>query len=119
MFLPLTHRDETGTAGMFYAVVAKKVNKEFGPRITAGAYGLVGRREATKSKAGPLVGYEQPLSRRLTLLADWYGGQNQMGYAAVGMGLVLTKNSALYASYNFGNEGRGNNWLGIYYGITF
>jgi hypothetical protein len=119
VFLPLTRRDQTSTAGMFYAVVAKKVGKEFGPRFTTGAYGLVGRREGTKSKAGPLVGYEQPLGRRLTFMADWYGGRNLMGYVAGGFGLTLTKNSTLYASYNFGNEGRGNNWLGIYYGLTF
>jgi hypothetical protein len=119
MFLPLTNRNETTTAGMFYGVVSKKVNKEFGPRFTTGAYVLVGRREETKSKAGPLVGYEQPLGRRLTFMADWYVGRNQMGYVSGGFGLTLTKNSALYASYNFGNEGRGNNWLGVYYGITF
>lgn len=119
MFLPLTRRDETSIGGMVYAVVAKKVNKRFGPRFTTGAYGLVGKREGTKSKAGPLFGYEQPLSRRLTFMADWYCGRNQMGYIGAGFGLTLTKKTTLYASYNFGNEGRGNNWLGVYYGFVF
>jgi len=119
MFLPLKHWNETGAAAMFYAVVGKKVNKKFGPRFTTGAYGLAGRREWTKSRAGPMLGYEQPLGRRLTFMADWYCGRNQMGYGAAGFGLTMTKNSTLYATYNIGNEGRGNNWLGIYYGFVF
>jgi len=33
--------------------------------------------------------------------------------------LTLTKHSYLWSAYYFGNEGRANNSLGIYYGYSF
>ncbi len=44
---------------------------------------------------------------------------NAFGYAAAGLGLTLPRDSYLYAGYSFGNQGRGNNWLGVYFGRTF
>ena len=118
MFLPALS-EEANPCGMLYVVAGKKIKKQLGPRLTAGWYGLISKRDSQGSKAGPVLGYEQPLGDKFMILADWYGGQNQVGYVSAGFGVSVTKNSTLYASYNLGNQGRGNNWLGIYYGFVF
>jgi hypothetical protein len=75
--------------------------------------------EEGETRGGLLLGYEQPLHSKLTFVADWYSGYNSFGYAAAGLGITLPKESYLYAGYSFGNRGRGNNWLGIFFGRTF
>jgi hypothetical protein len=59
------------------------------------------------------------LHRKLSFTADWKTGKNRFGYAAAGLGVTLSKRTLLYTAYYFGNEGRGNNSFGIYYGISF
>ena len=71
------------------------------------------------TKNGAILAYEQPLTGKLSFIADWYSGKNRFGYAAAGFGLTLTRRSSLYAGYNFGNSGRANNSLGLFYGYTF
>jgi hypothetical protein len=72
-----------------------------------------------ETRGGLLLGYEQPVRRSLTFVADWYSGHNSYGYSAAGVGVMLSKRDSLYAGYSFGNEGRGNNWLGVFYGRNF
>jgi hypothetical protein len=36
-----------------------------------------------------------------------------------GTGITLSPANNIYAGYSFGNQGRGNNSLGVYYGHTF
>jgi hypothetical protein len=43
LYLPVAHRSGTDTFGMIYTVVSKQVKATYGPRVTGGAYGLVGR----------------------------------------------------------------------------
>jgi len=119
LFVPLTHRPGMNVKGMLYATVSKQIRKKFGPRITTGAYSFAGPMAAGETRRGILLGYEQPLHRKLTFVADWYTGHNAYGYAAAGLGLTLPKKNALYVGYSFGNKGPGNNWLGIFYGHTF
>ena len=75
--------------------------------------------------AAVLIGLVAPLLgvfiviRRLSLIADWNTGKNRFGYAAAGFGLAVSKKSYLSSAYYFGNQGRGNNSFGIYYGLTF
>jgi hypothetical protein len=118
LFVPLTNREATNTKAMLYATVSKQLKGKFGPRLTTGAYGFVGRM-AGETRSGIVLGYEQPLRRGITFVADWYSGHNSNGYAAAGVGVSLSKRESLYAGYSFGNDGRGNNWLGIFYGRTF
>lgn len=119
LIIPLAHRATTSTKAIVYANVSKQLEGRLAPRITSGAYSFVGRMDEGESRAGLLLGLEQPLHRKLTFVADWYSGHNSYGYAAAGIGITLSKKNLLYAGYNFGNEGRGNNWLGIYFGRTF
>jgi len=58
---------------------------------------------------------------RLTIsfVADWLSGKHRFGYVTPGFSITVSKTSFLYAGYSMGNQGRKNNALFIYYGITF
>jgi len=117
-YFPLSKRAGTDAAATFYSVASKQFKGDFGPRLTGGGYGIAGRAHEG-DRYGALIGVEQPVHRRITFIADWNTGNNRFGYAAAGFGFTITKKSSLYAAYYFGNEGRGNNSLGIYYGYAF
>lgn len=119
LYVPLTGRTGSDTFGSVYATVSKKVSVLRGARFTTGGYTLIGRNAETGSKSGAVFGYEQPLHRKLSFIADWNTGKNRFGYASAGVGITLSKRSLLYTAYYLGNEGRGNNSLGIYYGFSF
>jgi hypothetical protein len=118
-FIPVTRRSESTDRAMVYAVASKSIKGDFGPRFTAGSYALIGTFEPGTSRKGALIGYEQPITKRVTFVADWASGKNDYGYLVAGAGITLTRKSTLYVGYNFGNEGRANNSLGIYYGFSF
>jgi hypothetical protein len=119
LIIPLKNRATTETRALLYATLSQQIKKKFGPRLTAGAYGFVGRMPEGENRGGILLGYEQPLHSKLTFLADWYSGYNSFGYAAAGLGVTLPREQFLFAGYSFGNRGRGNNWLAIFFGRTF
>ena len=118
-FIPVTERASASPRGMAYAVVSKNIPGSFGPRFTVGSYALIGSFAEGTTRNGLLVGYEQPVSKRLTFVTDWSTGNNDYGYLAAGAGITLSPRSVLYVGYNIGNQGRGNNSLGLYYGFTF
>ncbi|MBV9928419.1 MAG: hypothetical protein JOZ96_25615 [Acidobacteria bacterium] len=119
LYAPVSHRAGTDTFGLVYTVVSKKVRGDHGPRLTGGGYGLLGRADGSGTLGGAIVGYEQPVHRRLSFVADWLSGKNRFGYVTPGLSLALPRASALYAGYSIGNFGRKNNALFVYYGITF
>jgi hypothetical protein len=117
--IPVTHRRSANTTGMVYLVGSKSFEASHAPRLTFGGYRLVGRFDDGTDKTGVLAGYEQPITKRLSFLVDWFSGNNDLGYVTAGTGLTLSPRDSVYAGYSFGNQGRGNNSLGIYYGRTF
>jgi hypothetical protein len=120
LYAPITHRQGTDTFGMLYTVVSKQVTGSHGPRLTGGGYGLVGRVNGSGSEGGAIAGYEQPLvPGKVSFVADWFSGKNRFGYATPGFAITVSKTSLLYAGYSIGNQGRKNNALFVYYGITF
>lgn len=118
-FIPVTQRGFSTTTAMIYAVASKSFKADHSPRITAGSYSLVGSFEPGTTKNGLVAGIEQPITKRLTFVTDWSSGNNDYGYLVVGAGITMSKKSLVYVGYNFGNQGRGNNALGIYYGYSF
>ena len=119
LYAPVSHRAGTDTFGLVYTVVSKRVKGSYGPRITGGGYRLVGRADGNGTLGGAIVGYEQPLHRRVSFVGDWLSGRNRFGYVTPGLSFALPHASALYAGYSVGNVGRKNNALFVYYGITF
>ena len=119
LYTPIAHRAGIDTFGLLYTTVSKKWRGNYGPRVTGGGYGLVGRANGNGSEGGAIVGYEQPLHPKVNFVADWFSGKNRFGYVTPGLSFVVTKTSAFYAGYSIGNIGRKNNALFLYYGITF
>ena len=119
LYTPLTHRAGTDAFVMLYAVISKKVAGKFGPRLTGGGYALVGRNEGAGPRGGVIAAYEQPLVPRVSFVMDWSSGANRFGYVTPGLSFATTKRSLLFTGYSIGNQGRGNNALFTYYGITF
>lgn len=118
LFAPVG-RGGSDTVGMLYANATKTVEGLKGAQLTGGGYGLVGRNRDGGSRAGALVGYFQPVTRKLCFMADWNSGRNRFGYGAAGFGLDVSKSGVLYSGYYFGNEGRGDNFFAVYYGHRF
>jgi hypothetical protein len=119
LYTPIANRSGADTYGFIYSVVSKKVKADYGPRLTGGAYGLPGLRDGLGTQGGAIVGYEQPLTKKATFVVDWFSGKNAFGYVTPGFSFALPKSSLLNVGYSIGNQGRGNNALFVYYGITF
>ena len=119
LYTPLNHRSSNDTFGLFYGNASKKFKGDHGPRLTIGGYGLAGYDFPGRDKGGAMVGYEQPLTKKVSFVTDWFSGDNAFGYATPGFSLSLPKNSVFNIGYSFGNFGRKNNALFLYYGITF
>jgi len=119
LYTPIAHRAGIDTFGLLYTTVSKKFKGTYGPRVTGGGYGLVGRANGNGTEGGAIAGYEQPLGSKVNFVTDWFSGKNRFGYVTPGFSFVVTKTSAFYAGYSIGNQGRKNNALFLYYGITF
>lgn len=119
LVIPVNRSAGNRVFGMIYANASKIVKQTYSTRLTGGFYTIAGAEKGFGSKNGALLAVEQPIKGRLSFYADWYSGKNRFGYSAAGLNFTLTKKQYILIGYNFGNYGRGNNSLGIYYGHTF
>ncbi|HYX27789.1 MAG TPA: hypothetical protein VE863_04425 [Pyrinomonadaceae bacterium] len=119
LYLPIVYRGGSDTLGQCYVVGSKKLNGNNGPRFTAGGFALIGATADERNKFGGIVGYEQPLVKRVSLLVDWFSGDNRLGYVSPGISIVTTRTTALTGGYAIANHGRGKNELFVYYGKQF
>ena len=119
VYTPIAHRAGADTYGFVYTVASKKVKAEYGPRLTGGAYALPGLRDGLGTQGGAIMGYEQRLGTKVTFVTDWFSGKNAFGYLTPGLSITLPKSGLFNIGYSIGNQGRGNNALFVYYGITF
>lgn len=119
LYAPVTNRTDTSTFGQCYSVASKQLRGRFGPRFTGGAYALVHANEDERTKVGAIVGYEQPLVKKVSFIVDWFSGENRFGYVSPGFSFMTSKKSALTTGYAIANHGRGKNALFAYYGIQF
>jgi hypothetical protein len=125
-YTPINHRDGADSYGLVYGNFSKKVvTGSYGPRITFGPYGIVAASDSYYgTKAGAIVGYEQPVHARASIVADWFSGVSGFGYFTPGISIVLPRNGLLNIGYSIGNDsyadpGNNNRYLFVYYGITF
>ena len=119
LFVPLNKSAGRRTFAMFYANGSKTIEITKGTRLTGGFYTVVGAERDFGSKKGAILALEQPLFKRVSFVADWYSGNNRLGYSAAGLNFVITNRQFLMVGYNFGNFGRGNNAFSAFYGYTF
>ena len=76
---------------------------------------------ATGNRAGGQFTIEQQVAKRVTLAAEWYTGNNSVGYVNPGAVWKLTKKLTLYTAYQIGNSGvtRGNHNFLWEFGYNF
>jgi len=118
-YVPLRRGPERDVFASVYVVGSKRFKSEWSPKFSAGGYKLLGASRDIGGRAGFLFAIEQPIHSRVSLIFDTNTGKNRFGYTAAGLGITVTQRSCLYTAYYFGNEGRGNNFLGVYYGVSF
>lgn len=75
-------------------------------RLTAGvSYG--GRQVFGQNTFSFIAGVEQPVTKKLNLIADWYSGTEHFaGFLITGFSYAFPKNTTLYAGYQIPNSPR-------------
>jgi hypothetical protein len=131
---PLNKRTGQDSWGYVYGLLSKKVKTGmYGPRVHGGVYGVVSANQDPAKGAvsflgprgGAILGYEQPVQSKITIVADWFSGKNGMGYFTPGVSITLPKSGLFNAGYSIGNDSFANSnatknrYLFLYYGITF
>jgi hypothetical protein len=130
---PLNQRDGQATWGYVYANVSMKYKGDHGPRITAGGYGVIANADPASGpvsfigkRGGAILGYEQPLTKTVSFVADWFSTQNSLGYFTPGISVTLPHSGLFNIGYSIGNDawknetpGYKNRYVFAYYGMTF
>jgi hypothetical protein len=102
LFFPV--RQRAYDAGNYsYAALAKEW--KHGTRITFGGYDFTRNIVANANRAGGQFTFEQRVTGRLTLAAEWYTGKQAVGYLNPGAIIKLSPKLTLYAAYQIGNAG--------------
>ena len=73
-------------------------------RATFGAYAFTKQVVASGNRAGGQFAIEQPMTSRFTLAADWYTGDQALGYVTPGIIFKMTSRLTLYGAYQVGNR---------------
>jgi hypothetical protein len=126
---PLNHRDGQDSWGYVYGLISKKVKTgDYGPRFHGGAYGVISNDDCAGfcgTRAGAILGYEQPVSKKISIVADWFSQKNTLGYFTPGISITVPGNGLLNVGYMIGNDSwkdsnaTKNRYLMVYYGVTF
>jgi hypothetical protein len=123
-FFAANNRETVRDFGLVYGNFSKKVTTgSYGPRFHAGPYATVG--PLAGPEGGVLLGYEQPIHAKASIVADWFSGKNYFGYFTPGISFTLPGSGLLNIGYSIGNDSwendnaTKNRYLFIYYGVTF
>jgi hypothetical protein len=130
--IPMNNTDGQLSWAYVYGNFSKKVKSgNYGPRFTIGPYGVIAKEDDpvkvgfVGTRGGVMLGYEQPLSGKVSFVADWFSGKNTVGYFTPGISITLPHNGLFNAGYSFGNDSwensnaTKNRYVFVYYGITF
>ena len=118
LYLPV--RNRAYNAGNYvYAEISKTFKS--GTRVTAGGYDFTGSVVATANRAGGQFGFEQPLTKKVTLAADWLTGKHAAGYFTPGLVFKVGPKVTSYAGYSIGNQSpsKGNHFFLLELGYNF
>jgi hypothetical protein len=118
------------TWGLFYGDFTKKIKTgNYGPRFSAGPYVVADSGKVdfglNAHRAGVILGYEQPVTKKISFVSDWYSGKNYYGYWTPGVSITLPANGLFNAGYSIGNDSWANSnatknrFVFVYYGVTF
>lgn len=118
-FVPLKSGNADRTSVIVYANVGKTIEPLNGLTVTGGVYHVFRGPTDYGTRTGAMLGAIQPITKRLSFVADWFSGKNRLGYSSAGINYNITNRQYLLTGYSFGNSGRGNNAVAAYYGFTF
>jgi len=131
---PQNNRSAQDSWALVYGLVSKKIKSgDHGPRFHAGPYGIVSANQDPDKgpvsffgpRAGVILGCEQPVHRKISVVADWFSGKNGYGYFTPGISIALPGNGLLNGGYSVGNDSWAdgnatkNRYMFVYYGVTF
>ena len=131
---PINKRDGQDSWGLLYANFSKKVETgNYGPRFTAGPYGIVSanqdRRRVPSAFSGLMPVCFSDMSSRSTqrsvLSPTGSAARTHYGYFTPGISIALPDNGLFNAGYSIGNDSweddtaTKNRFVFIYYGVTF
>lgn len=119
LFIPV--RNRVYDAGNYVYLEFSKTFKKTGTRLTAGGYDFTKNVVAASNRAGGQFGFEQPLSKTVTLAADYFTGKHATGYFTPGVVFKVGKRTTGYAGYSIGNQNasRGNHFFLLELGYNF
>jgi hypothetical protein len=119
LFIPVRRR--AYNAGNYVYLEFSKTFKKSGARLTAGGYDFTRNVVAGANRAGGQFGFEQPVSKTVTLAADYFTGKHAAGYFTPGVVFKVGKKTTGYAGYSIGNQNpsRGNHFFLLELGYSF
>ena len=119
LFIPVRRR--AYNAGNYVYLEFSKTFKKSGTRLTAGGYDFTRNVVSGANRAGGQFGFEQPVSKTVTLAADWFTGKHAAGYFTPGVIFKVGKKTTGYAGYSIGNQNptRGNHFFLLELGYNF
>lgn len=119
LFIPV--RNRAYDAGNYVYLEFSKTFKKSGTRLTAGGYDFTRNVVAGANRAGGQFGFEQPVSKTVTLAADYFTGKHAAGYFTPGVIFKIGKKTTGYAGYSVGNQNpsRGNHFFLLELGYNF
>jgi hypothetical protein len=119
LFIPV--RNRAYQAGNYVYLEFSKTFKKSGTRLTAGGYDFTRNVVSNANRAGGQFGFEQPISKTITLAADWFTGKHAAGYFTPGVVFKVGKKTTGYAGYSVGNQNpsRGNHFFLLELGYNF
>jgi hypothetical protein len=119
LFIPVRRR--AYDAGNYVYLEFSKTFKKSGTRLTAGGYDFTRNVVSGANRAGGQFGFEQPLSKTVTLAADYFTGKHSAGYFTPGVVFKVGRKTTGYAGYSIGNQNpsRGNHFFLLELGYNF
>lgn len=119
VFIPVQNR--AYNMGTYSYVMTQKTFAQ-STRIGFGGYFFSKNVAAPNAnRAGGQFTFEQPISKKITLAADWFTGRHGAGYFTPGVVFKVGPKVTGYASYSIGNQNasRGNHYFLLELGYNF
>ncbi len=118
VFVPV--RNHGYNAGNYVYAEMSKTFKS-GTRVTFGGYGFTRNVVAATNRAGGQFGFEQPVSKKVTVAADWITGKHTAGYFTPGLIFKAGPRLSGYTAYSIGNQitSSGNHFFLLELGYNF
>ena len=116
LFIPV--RNKSYNIGNYaYAQVSKTFKSK--TRITGGGYYFTKNVVSTAARGGGQFGFEQPITDKFGIAADYYTGKNAAGYFTPGINFKPHPKVTGYIGYSIGNDNpRSNNFFYAAIGIN-